>query len=84
VTTFEFFTPLGVIADWALLFCLVYSTKIPILLGVITLGTTLLDSLAYGIRLSHRELNPIALHLTFGTLSNRFFYIQPLDEYSIL
>ena len=83
VTTFEFFTPLGVVADWTLLFALMYSTKIPILLGVVTLGSAFLDSLAYGIRLSHRELNPTALHLTFGTLSDRFFYIQPLDEYSI-
>ena len=46
VTTFEFFAPLGVVTDWALLFCLVHSTKIPILLGIDALGTALLDSLA--------------------------------------
>ena len=61
VTTFEFFTPLGVVADWTLLFALMYSTKIPILLGVVTLGSAFLDSLADG-----RHLLDLFEFLGFG------------------
>jgi hypothetical protein len=50
VPTFETFTPFGFVADWTFLFCLVHTTKIPILLGIGALGTTLLDSLTDGVK----------------------------------
>ena len=61
VTTFEFFTPLGVIADWAFFFGLMHPAKIPILLAVGAAVSGLFDSLADG-----RHLLDLFEFLSFG------------------
>jgi hypothetical protein len=87
VSTFESFTTLGFVADWALLFGNMHPAKIPILLGVGAAITTLFDSLADGVNcgavgtrkpkacleLGASHLGPSAKHLSLETLSDRIF-----------
>lgn len=95
MTTLELFATFGVVADWALLLLGMHPAKIPILLPVGAAVSTLLDTLADRVNCSavgtgesetslslgaSHCLGPCVKHLILQTLSDRFFYVQPLDE----